>query len=1032
MISGIEPEVEERRTMESIATASGVVLAVTTHAGDELVEILVERKSGPPCVLHWGLLRGEATAWQVPPDLALSPGSRGERQAVDTPLAAPTDTLALPLHPAWGFRFLALALFDPKTARWDSNQGRNYRIVLPAPPSPVSGLPGDARLDEIARRIIEHETGPGSWTLMHRFNLAWDLLDQIPNDRAPGLALLFVWLRFSAIRQLDWQRHYNTQPRELAHAQDRLTRKLAERAARGPDQRPLLRMLAGTLGRGGDGQRVRDAILEIMHRHHVKEVAGHFLEEWHQKLHNNTTPDDVLICEAYLEFLRHHGDAAAFYRVLEAGGVTRQRLASYERPIRSEPDFVPALRDAFLPDFGDLLGILRSVHSATDFGTALQAARDWLDQPTRELLDAIWGRHADPQAATWLLDAITRARETLLGELRPGRAGLRDLLYLDLALEELLRTVVERHLGEPRGIDDLLTWTELLLRNLLVSRPSEELSLCLAHLRRLMPSPHRGRPWALHAQAVTERLRRELMATADRDHRLLQPIAEYLGAAFAAEPWTVRMFSEEVLRGRLDFVVSALLRGLDEAARGIARAGDWQWSSRGSGHATGVLRKIDSLTELAPGPLEASTVLVVARLTGTEEIPAGVVAVLTPQAVDLMSHLAVRARNAGVLLATCGSLERLAKLGAAHGQWLRLAVAADGELSAETVEPPANEGVAKVAAPIRLVVPTGPAGEFAIGEAAFTEANVGAKSLNLKRLRGRLPEWINLPKGIALPYGVCERVLADPSNREAARRHQALCAQLNRGGVAQAGGLLAELRELCAGLAAPESCEAALRDAMQVAALPCPEAFADAWTCITRVWASKWNDRAFHSRRAGGIPDDRLLMAVLLQEVIPADYAFVIHTANPLTGNRDELVAEIVLGLGETLVGNHPGRALGVVWNKPERTCEIVSFPSKSIGLHGRGLVFRSDSNGEDLPGLASAGLHDSVMLPAPRGVALDYAQENLLWDEAARRRFVDRLGDLGITVETVFGSPQDIEGVCAGDRFFVVQSRPQVGLCHG
>ena len=1026
--------------MQTITTASGVVLAVTTRAGDDLVEILVERKSGPPCVLHWGLLRGEATAWQVPPELALPPGSRGDQHAVSTPLAAPTDTLALRLHPAWGFRFLVLALFDPKTSRWDSNQGKNYRIVLPTPSAPGSPaawppsdlVPGDVRLGEIAARIIEPETGPGSWTLMHRFNLAWDLLDQIPGDSAPGLALLFVWLRFSAIRQLDWQRNYNTQPRDLAHAQDRLTLKLAERAARETGQRPLLRMLAGTLGRGGDGQRVRDAILEIMHRHHVKEVAGHFLEEWHQKLHNNTTPDDVLICEAYLEFLCHHGDAAVFYRVLEAGGVTRQRLESYERPIRGAPDFVPALRDAFLHDFGDLLGILRSVHSATDFGAALKAARGCLDQPTRELLDAVWGRHADPQAATWLLDTITRARETLLGELRPGRAGLRDLLYLDLGLEELLRTVVERHLHEPRGIDDLLTWTELLLQNLLVSRPSEDLALCLGHLRRLIPSPHADRTWALHLQAVTERLRRELMTTADRDYRLLQPIAEYLGAAFAAPPWTVRMFSEEVLRGRLDFVVSALLRKLDEAARGIAQAGDWQWSSRGSGHATGVLRKVDSLAELAPGPPEASTILVVARMSGTEEIPEGVVAVFTEQAVDLMSHLAVRARNAGVLLATCGSPERLAKLGAAHGQWLRLAVAASGELTAETVEPPATERVAKAAAPVRLVVPPRPGGAFVIGEAAFTEANVGAKSLNLKRLRGRLPEWINLPKGIALPYGVCERVLADPSNREPARRHQALTAQLHQGGVAPAGGLLAQLRELCAGLAAPEGCEAALRDAMQSAGLLCPAAFADAWTCITRVWASKWNDRAFHSRRAGGIPDDSLLMAVLIQEVVPADYAFVIHTANPLTGNRDELAAEIVLGLGETLVGNHPGRALGVVWNKRGRTGEVSSFPSKSVGLYGRGLMFRSDSNGEDLRGLASAGLHDSVMLPAPRGVALDYVQEDLLWDEAARRRFVDRLGDLGVMVEAVLGSPQDIEGVCAGERFFVVQARPQVGLHHG
>jgi hypothetical protein len=31
------------------------------------------------------------------------------------------------------------------------------------------------------------------------------------------------------------------------------------------------------------------------------------MEEWHQKLHNNTTPDDVPICSAYIAFLEVRG-----------------------------------------------------------------------------------------------------------------------------------------------------------------------------------------------------------------------------------------------------------------------------------------------------------------------------------------------------------------------------------------------------------------------------------------------------------------------------------------------------------------------------------------------------------------------------------------------------------------------------------------------------------------------------------------------------------------------------------------------------
>src|SRR5512140_3073767 len=152
---------------------------------------------------------------------------------------------------------------------------------------------------------------------------------------------------------------------------DRLTIKTADRYEKEPEEREIIRLIMTTLGRGGNAQRVRDEVLNIMHRHNIKEVSGHFMEEWHQKLHNNTTPDDVVICEAYLEFLRSNGNQDRFYQTLEAGGVTRQRLESFERPIRSSPHFVPVLKDGLLHDFRNFLKILKASHSGTDFETAL-------------------------------------------------------------------------------------------------------------------------------------------------------------------------------------------------------------------------------------------------------------------------------------------------------------------------------------------------------------------------------------------------------------------------------------------------------------------------------------------------------------------------------------------------------------------------------------------------------------------------------------------------------------------------------------
>jgi len=49
---------------------------------------------------------------------------------------------------------------------------------------------------------------------------------------------------------------------------------------------------------------------------------GIWLEAWHQKLHNNTTPDDVPICEAYIKFMESGGNADVYWRHLSDNGAT--------------------------------------------------------------------------------------------------------------------------------------------------------------------------------------------------------------------------------------------------------------------------------------------------------------------------------------------------------------------------------------------------------------------------------------------------------------------------------------------------------------------------------------------------------------------------------------------------------------------------------------------------------------------------------------------------------------------------------------
>ena len=58
------------------------------------------------------------------------------------------------------------------------------------------------------------------------------------------------------------------------------------------------------------------------------------LQDWHQKLHNNTTPDDIVICEAFIAFLDGNGDNGAYWRHLTDNGITRERLEGFDRAIK--------------------------------------------------------------------------------------------------------------------------------------------------------------------------------------------------------------------------------------------------------------------------------------------------------------------------------------------------------------------------------------------------------------------------------------------------------------------------------------------------------------------------------------------------------------------------------------------------------------------------------------------------------------------------------------------------------------------------
>jgi hypothetical protein len=59
-----------------------------------------------------------------------------------------------------------------------------------------------------------------------------------------------------------------------------------------------------------------------------------------------------------------NGDNNAYWRVLSDAGITRQRLESFDRPVRCEPEwFGSGKKHVLIREFRNYLGILKAVHS---------------------------------------------------------------------------------------------------------------------------------------------------------------------------------------------------------------------------------------------------------------------------------------------------------------------------------------------------------------------------------------------------------------------------------------------------------------------------------------------------------------------------------------------------------------------------------------------------------------------------------------------------------------------------------------------
>jgi rifampicin phosphotransferase len=163
---------------------------------------------------------------------------------------------------------------------------------------------------------------------------------------------------------------------------------------------------------------------------------------------------------------------------------------------------------------------------------------------------------------------------------------------------------------------------------------------------------------------------------------------------------------------------------------------------------------------------------------------------------------------------------------------------------------------------------------------------------------------------------------------------------------------------------------------------------------LSRCWASLFTERAVTYRVRNGFDHRKAHMAVVVQQMVFAQAAGILFTADPVTSNRKVSSIEASFGLGEALVS---GLVNPDVYQVRDGEVVAKAVASKQQASYAA----------------PSGGTQELAIEP-------DRQQQPALTDAQ-----IVRLARLGRRIEAHFGYPQDIEWCLADDGFRIVQSRP-------
>jgi hypothetical protein len=168
---------------------------------------------------------------------------------------------------------------------------------------------------------------------------------------------------------------------------------------------------------------------------------------------------------------------------------------------------------------------------------------------------------------------------------------------------------------------------------------------------------------------------------------------------------------------------------------------------------------------------------------------------------------------------------------------------------------------------------------------------------------------------------------------------------------------------------------------------------------IQRCWASLWTARAIGYRARNGIAHQTVSLAVVIQELVPAEASGVLFTADPMTGKSDRVVINAAWGLGEAIVGGKVTPDAMGVEKASGRVTDIRTSPK------------------------------EVMTIPAGEGTQEEWVPTERRNRSVLSRAQARELARLGVKTEKLFGLPMDLEWALARGRIYLLQARPITAL---